>query len=117
MLRRNLTACCVLLAAELLLAGCNVSLLPHKTLTLQVTGTRGTQITGEYILVEGANTTRHGLDREVPFAIEVRGHDLSCFVQKLGGEGTVRIQLLVDGQPVAFGWTREPYGNVTVDTP
>lgn len=110
-------AASVALLTTLLVSGCGASLTSDKTLTLQVTGTKGTPITGEYILTEGTNITRHRLERVVPFSIEVIGKGVSCVLQKLGDEGTVRVQLLVDGELVAFARTKERYGNVSVDTP
>ena len=103
--------------AALLLAGCGVSLQSDKVLTIQVTGTAGTAITGEYILTDSDGTTRHVLEREVPFSIEASGHDLSCMLQKFDDDGTVRLQLLVDGERVAFAWTKDGFGNISVDTP
>ena len=117
MSRRNLTACCLALVATLLLAGCGINLQSDRVLTIQVTGTPGTPITGEYILTGADGTTRHQLEREVPFSIETSGHDLSCMLQKVGGDGTVRLQLLVDGERVAFAWTKDGYGNISADTP
>lgn len=121
MLSRSLTVRSAVLSTALgtmlLLAGCGTSLESDKSLTLQVTGTRGTMVVGEYILTDGSATTRHPLDRAVPFSIELSGRDLSCVLQKVGGAGTVRAQLLVDGQRVAFAWTKERYGNLNVDTP
>ena len=114
---RSLTACSAILAAVLLLTGCGTNLQSPKTLTLQVTGTEGTLVTGQYIVTDGGQSTRHAVDREVPFSIEVSGHDISCMLQKLGGKGTVRLELLVDGERVAFAGTTESYGNVGVDTP
>ena len=117
MSNRNLTFGGLVFAAAVTLSACGVSLRSERLMTLEVTGTRGTAITGEYILTTGDGTTHHALDREVPFSIEVSGHDLSCMLQKLGSEGTVRLRLLVDGELVAFAWTKDLYGNVSVDTP
>ncbi len=86
-------------------------------MTLQISGTSGTHITGQYVLTAGGESTSYTLDREVPFTIELTGHDLSCVVQKVGTPGTVRVQLLVDGEPVAFEWTKEQFGNLSVATP
>jgi hypothetical protein len=86
-------------------------------MTLQISGTPGTQITGQYILTTGGESTRFDLGDEVPFSIDLTGHDVSAVVQKLGSDGTVRVQLLVDGQPVAFEWTKERFGNLSVTTP
>ena len=115
-LARKRTALAVVLALTLGTGGC-AELVGSHEFTLQVSGLKGTRITGEYILTANGETSRHKLDQEVPFTIQVAGADLSCVVQKLGDAGIVRAQLSVDGRPVAFSSTRERYGNVTVSTP
>ena len=107
----------LVLAAALALGGCGVDMAPMRSLTLQISGTAGTHITGQYVLTASGESTTYQLDREVPFTIDLTGHDLSCVVQKIGTAGTVRVQLLVNGDPVAFEWTREDFGNISVATP
>jgi len=113
---RKLTAC-VVLATAFLLGGCGINLDAARTLTLEVDGIEGTKITGEYILTADGTTTRHPLDEELPFSLEFSGQKVSCVVQKLGGEGSVRVRLLIDGVLVAFASTRDPYGNASAATP
>ncbi len=117
MLSRFLNSYCLAIVATLALAGCGTSLQPEKALTLEVTGTAGVRLTGEYIVRSGAGSIRHEIDREVPFSIDMTGHQLSCVIQKLGDKGTVRVQILVDGERVAFAWTKDAFGNVSVASP
>lgn len=107
----------LIVLAAIVLGGCAVDFEPQRSMTIQISGTKGTRVAGQYILSTGAGTTRHDLDQEVPFAVDLTGTDVSCMVQKLGDTGTVRVQLLVDGQPVAFDWTQDRYGHVSVSTP
>jgi hypothetical protein len=113
----NIRKLAVVVVIALCLSGCSVDMTPMRSLTLQISGTSGTHITGQYVLTAAGETTTYELDREVPFTIDLTGQDLSCVVQKIGTPGTVRVQLLIDGEPVAFDWTRENFGNITVTTP
>lgn len=114
---RRLVAYSGALVAALWIAGWGIELRSPRTISLQVTGTAGTRITGEYTVTADGTISRHIVDQEIPFSIELNGHALSCVLQKLGGQGTVRMQLIVDGQTVAFDWTRDAFGSASVASP
>lgn len=116
-MRSRLLLVPTLLVALFAVAGCSNQLRPQREFTIQVTGNHGTPLTGVYILTVGGRTTREPIDREVPFTIQVSGHDVSAQVQKLGASGTVRVQLSVNGTPVDYAFTTEDYGNISVATP
>jgi hypothetical protein len=86
----------------------------ERPMTLRVTGVH---FTGHYVVHAGGQESRQTLDQEVPFEIDLVGTDVSCLAQKIGGRGTLRVEILVDGDPVAFDWTREQYGHVSAGTP
>ncbi len=103
-------AICLLAAA----VGCSKG---ERPMLVRVTGTEGVRFTGHYVLHSGGQEWRESLDQAVPFVIELRGSDVSCMAQKLVEEGTLRVEILVDGEPVAFDWTRDHYGHVSAATP
>ncbi len=103
-------ALCLLAAA----VGCGKA---DRPMMVRVTGTAGVRFTGHYVLHGGGQESREPLDQTVPFVVELLGTDVSCMAQKLVEEGTLRVEILVDGEPVAFDWTRDHYGHVSVVTP
>ena len=116
-MRKRALALVAVLTVTLVTGACGVDLRSSRKMVLEVTGTEGTPVTGEYIVTVGTNTTRHPVDRTVPFSVEVEGHDMSGYVQKIGDAGTVRMRLLVNGNAVAFDWTKDRFGNLRVATP
>ncbi len=94
--------------------GCGDS---ERSLRLRITGTEGLRFAGHYVLHTAGQESRQALDQTVPFEIDLLGTDVSCMAQKMGGDGTLRVEILVDGEAVAFDWTRDQYGHVSAVTP
>lgn len=106
----------VVLVTVGIVAGCPTGETASSSFTLRVSGPDGVRFNGQYILVANGVELREPLDAVVPVELEMTGSSLSAMFVKVEGEGTMRVQIEADGQPAAFGSTREQYGQVIVAT-
>ncbi len=97
-------------------AGCAVVASEHD-LSIRVTGTGGTRLVGQCVLMTEGIRVERALDETVPFDLDLVGTELSCYLQKQGQDGTVWLSLTRNGDALAFASTRTRFGSVSVTTP
>lgn len=104
-------------ALVLLASGACAGASTEHDFTIRVTGTPGTRVVGQYVLMTAGERLEKDLDETIPFSVDLIGTDVSCYLQKLGQDGTARIQLTMNGSAIAFNSTRARFGSVSAKTP
>ncbi len=114
---------CVVLAilttviiASLVIGQCASTLQPDD-FTIRVSGTAGLQFNGSYgVTNSDGSSTSQTVDGTVPTEYQVTGTIVSVVFQKQTEAGTLKVQIIKDGEVVKEAETTAAYGVVSVAT-
>lgn len=108
----------ILFLCLLFLAGCGLLNDANSDFTIKLSGTEGLEFSGHYSIVgtkalpEPINA--HGV---IPWEYNGRGAIVLCNFRKLTEKGSLKVEILKDGELISESETRIPYGFVSLKTP
>jgi hypothetical protein len=100
-----------------ILSNTSTSVFKHNQFEIRVGGHSGIQFSGAYMLVDrSGKSVSKTIDGLTPKVIKVNGSIVSCSFQKMVEHGSLRVEILKNGQMDANSETSAAYGVVTAAT-
>ena len=91
---------------------------PKPSYTVQVTGTKGLDFDGSFIIFEGGPGTIQRADGTVPATFYVSGSSVWWRFSKMGGEeGAIKITIIKDGKVVKEAESSEQFADISGELP
>ena len=105
--------------AVMMLYSCGDSLKEIESdFMLKVTGTESTKFSGHYSFMEaGATPAPKNVSGTTPAEYSGRGVMAVCLFRKVAAEGTLKVQILKNGEKIVESDTSSPFGVVSLRTP